>query len=319
MTQTASSAAPRMAATEWGLLILLSLLWGGSFFCVKLAVLEWPPVTIVWLRMALAIPVLVLVARLSGVALPREPRRWLAYLPMGLLNNAIPFSLLYWAQTAIESGLASILNATTPLFTALVAHWLTRDEKLTPMKIAGIALGFAGAVTVIGWESLTRFGDDLLPQLACILGAVSYAFAGTYGRRFKGEPPLATAIGLLTSGCLILLPVALLMDRPWTLAAPSLTLIGAVLVLALVSTAAAFIIYFRILATAGATNLMLVTLLMPVSAIVMGALVLDERLSASQLWGLAIIGIGLLVIDGRAVRWALAQLPPRNHPASALD
>jgi drug/metabolite transporter (DMT)-like permease len=220
---------------------------------------------------------------------------------MGLLNNAIPFSLIVWGQTHIASGLASILNATTPLFTILIAHGLTTDERLSKGRIAGVLIGFAGVIVLIGPQALAGLGQDVMAQLAILGAAISYGFAAIFGRRFKrmGVPPLATAAGQVTASSLLLLPVALAVDRPWILAWPDLPVWAAILGLALLSTALAYVVFFRILASAGAVNLSLVTFLIPVSAILLGVAILGERLATTDFLGLALVGLGLAAIDGR--------------------
>jgi len=292
-------ASPTMSAADWLLLVTLSILWGGSFFFAKLAVLELPPLTVALGRVAIAAAILVVLARMTGVALPDRMAAWRPYLLMGLLNNAVPFGLIFWGQTHIPSGLAAILNATTPLFTVLVAHWATADEKLTPARLAGVAAGLAGVVVMIGPDLLSELGANVLGQLAVLLAAVSYAFAGVFGRRFRGEPPLRVAAGQLAGSTLLLAPVVILLDWPWTLAPPSATAIAALLALAALSTALAYLIFFRILARAGATNVALVTFLIPVSAILLGTLLLGEQIEPRHLAGMAAIAVGLAAIDGR--------------------
>lgn len=290
-----------MHAREWSLLVALSVLWGGSFFFVGVAVAELPTFIIVALRVLLAAAALMLFLRFAGIAVPSGAEAWRAFLAMGLLNNVVPFSLIVWGQAHIASGLASILNATTPLFTVLVAHWLTADEKLTPSRAAGIAIGFAGVVLMIGPAALRGLGADLMAQLACLAAALSYAFAGVYGRRFRrlGVAPLQTAFGQVAASSLVLVPLALVVDRPWTLPMPGAATSAAVIGLAVLSTALAYGLYFRILARAGATNVLLVTFLVPVSAILLGALVLGERLQMRHFAGMVLIGAGLAAIDGR--------------------
>jgi len=291
-----------MSAADWLLLVGLSLLWGGSLFFARIAVLELPPLTVALGRVAIAAAILLTLARATAVALPGTLADWRPYALMGLLNNVIPFTLLFWGQTHIPSGLAAILNATTPLFTVLVAHVATADEKLTAPRLAGLTAGLAGVVVMIGPDVLRDLGANVLAQLACLLAAISYAFAGVYGRRFRGEPALRVAAGQLTASSVILaLPVALI-DRPWILSAPSGKAIMALLALAALSTALGYLIYFRILARAGATNVLLVTFLIPVSAILLGTLVLGEQLAARHFAGMAAIALGLAAIDGRAAR-----------------
>ena len=290
-----------MSVLDWSLLLALSILWGGSFFFVGVAVKALPPFTIVLLRVVIAAAALHLVLRVTRTAMPWDARAWRAFFGMGLLNNAIPFSLIVWGQTHIASGLASILNATTPLFTVLVAHVLMADERLTKGRIVGVLLGLAGVVALIGPQALTGLGNDVLAQLAVLGAAISYSFASLFGRRFKrmGVPPLATATGQVTASSALLLPVALIVDRPWTLPAPDLPVWGAVVGLALLATALAYVLFFRILASAGAVNLMLVTFLIPVSAILLGSVFLHEALGLMDFAGMALIGLGLAAIDGR--------------------
>ena len=294
---------PTIAASDWLLLLVLSVLWGGSFFFAKIAVGAIPPLTVALGRVGIAAAMLlILVARMTGVALPATGVAWLPFLPMGLLNNVLPFSLLFWAQTQIPSGLAAILNATTPLFTVLVAHFATQDETLNAGRIAGLVFGFAGVVAMIGPDVLQSLGANVLAQLACLAAAVSYAFAGVYGRRFRGEPSLRVAACQLTASTVILLlPIAMLLDRPWTLPLPALTPIGALVALAILSTALAYVIFFRILARAGATGISLVTFLIPVSAILLGTLILGEQLAIRHIVGMIAIAFGLAAIDGRPI------------------
>jgi drug/metabolite transporter (DMT)-like permease len=242
-----------------------------------------------------------------GLRMPTTPRIWLAFLAMGALNNLIPFSLIVWGQTRIPSGLASILNATTPLWTVVVAHLLTRDERLTWSRLGGVLLGLAGVVVMIGPAALLGLSLDVLAELAVLGAALSYAFAGVFGRRFRDLPPLVTATGQVTATTVMALPIALALDRPWTGAAPGAVTWAALAGLALLSTALAYVIYFRILAASGATNLLLVTFLIPVSALVLGTTVLGERLEPRQLAGMALIGAGLAAIDGRLLRRARAS------------
>ncbi len=286
------------------LLFVLSILWGGSFFFVGVAVSDLPPFTIVALRVGLAALALGAVARLTGQGMRFNRQIWLAFAGMGILNNAIPFSLVVWGQTHIASGLASILNATTPLFTVIVAHALTRDEKMTRPRLAGVVVGLAGVALMIGPDALAGLGTNIVAQLAVLGAAVSYALAGVFGRGFQraGIRPLASASGQLTSSTLVLLPLALLIDQPWSLAMPAGETWAAIAGLALLSTSLAYVIYFRILAVAGATNLLLVTFLIPVSAIALGILVLGEQLAARHLAGMAVIGLSLAAIDGRLYR-----------------
>jgi drug/metabolite transporter (DMT)-like permease len=305
-----------MTPLEWTMLVALSILWGGSFFFTGIAVKELPPFTIVLLRVGVAAVILNLVVRIMGLSMPRDGRIWAAFFGMGFLNNAVPFTLFVFGQTHIASGLASILNATTPLFTVVVAHLFTSDEKMTGNRLAGVLIGLFGVAVMIGRQALEDLGADTLAQLACLGAALSYGFAGVYGRRFKrlGIAPMLTATGQVTASTVMLLPIALIADHPWALPAPSWPVLAAMLGIAALSTALAYVLYFRILATAGATNLLLVTFLIPVSAIILGTLVLREPLVGTQLVGMALIGLGLAAIDGRLPRWAAGRLRGRNWP-----
>jgi drug/metabolite transporter (DMT)-like permease len=296
-----------MGSTEWLLLVALSVLWGGTFFFVEVALRELPPLVIVLGRVGMAAIALNILVVASGRRMPTTALAWRQFMTMGLLNNAIPFSLIFWGQTQITGGLAAILNATTPLFTAVLAHALTRDEKLTPGRLAGVVLGLAGVAVMIGVDALAGLGSFILAQVAVIGAAVSYSFAGIYGRRFKGTPPVVTAAGQVTCSSALMLPLVIVVEQPWTLAPPSWATWSAVVGLALLSTALAYIIFFRILAVAGATNLLLVTLLIPVSAILLGALFLGEQVELQEIAGMALIAAGLAFIDGRLPRFLMAR------------
>jgi drug/metabolite transporter (DMT)-like permease len=307
MTTTAAAVpavARAMTPREWALLVALSVLWGGSFFFIAVAVRELPPVTLVLARVALAAIALHLVVRATGHRLPTAAASWRRFAAMGLLNNVLPFTLIVWAQTRIPGGLASILNATTPLWGVLLAHFLAGDERLTPARLAGVLAGLAGVAALVGPGALAGGLDasHLAAEAAVLLAALLYALSGVYARRFRGLPAPVTAAGQLTAAALMLLPLALLVDRPWTLPAPGAATWAAVAALALLSTALAYVLFFRILATAGATNLLLVTLLIPVSALLLGAAFLGEAVEGRHLLGMALIGLGLAAIDGRPLR-----------------
>ena len=286
-----------MTGREYTLMAVLAILWGVSFLFSKLALAELPPFTLVVGRFGIAALALLLAARLGGHHIPRAPRVWASFFALGALNSLVPFGLIAWGQQELTSGLASILNATTPLFTALVAH-VWGDERLTSNRIAGVLVGFAGVCALIGPGVIGHLGSHTLAELAILGAAVSYAFAGTYGRRFRAMTPVVAVAGMMTTATLMALPIALVVDRPWTLHVGVRTW-GALLGLGLVSTALGFVIYFRVLATAGATNVMLVTLLMPIVALLAGSLILGEPVSGAALAGMALIGVGLLAIDGR--------------------
>lgn len=301
-----------MNILEWGLLLTLSVLWGGSFFFIGIAVKELPTFTVVVARVSLAAIILLTAMRAASMRMPRDGVAWAAFFGMAFLNNVLPFSLIVWGQAHVASGVASILNATTPLFTVVVAHFLTSDEKMTGGRHVGVLVGLAGVAIMIGGDVVTSLGVNVIAQLACLAATISYAFAGVFGRRFKamGVSPLATAAGQVTASSVMLMPIMLLVDKPWTLPLPSTAAISALVGLAALSTALAYILYFRILATAGATNLLLVTFLIPVTTILLGVLVLGETLQPKHWIGMGLIGLGLAAIDGRPWR-ALATTVSR--------
>ena len=291
----------QMNRRDWLILIVLALIWGGAFFFIGVAVRHVPPLTYVWLRLSIAAAGMWLFLRVKGqpLGLPREV--WGSILLLALLNNAIPFTLFGWGQTHIASGLASILNATTPIWGVIVAHFLTQDERMSPRKIAGVLLGFGGVATMIGPSLLSSIGTNALAQLACVAAALSYALAAVWARRFRrlGVSPLSVTTGQLTAGAVIMLPFAILVDRPWTHAFPPLSAWGAIVSLALLCTAFGYVLYFRLIETSGATNALLVTLLVPPVAILLGASFLGETLAPQDFAGLALIALGLAAIDGR--------------------
>jgi drug/metabolite transporter (DMT)-like permease len=294
----------RMGARDWAMLLLLSFLWGGSFFFISVSVSELPPFTLVTMRVGLAAVTLWLVLLVSGYPIPKSPEVWRAFMMMGLLGNALPFSLIAWGQTHIGAGLASIINATTPIFTILIAGAFLSDEHITPRKMLGVTAGLAGVIVLIGPSALLELGTNTMAQLAVIGAAVSYSCATVFGRRFKamGISPLDTAVGQVTASTIILLPVVWFIDKPLQLANPSLQVWLSILALAIFSTAFAYILFFRILSSSGATNVVLVTFLAPVTASLLGWLMLDEQLQAKHFIGMACIGLGLAIIDGRL--WA---------------
>jgi drug/metabolite transporter (DMT)-like permease len=304
-----------MGRREWALLALLSLVWGGSFFFIKIMVRDIPPLTMVTGRVLIAALALNAVMRFRGERLPRDAAVWRSFLLLGLINNVIPFTLIVFGETRISSGLASILNATTPIFILLIAHLWTPNEKLSGGKLLGVTFGFCGVATLIGPAALSMAkGSDLLGETSCLLAALSYAFAAIYGRRFSRLAPLTIATGQISASALILLPLSLAIDRPWTLALPAPSSWLALLGIALLSTAFAYLLYFRILAAAGATNVLLVTFLVPISALLLGCTILQERLSGTAAIGMLSIGVGLAAIDGRLASALATHFGARFRP-----
>ena len=287
------------------MLLILAAIWGGSFFFGEVALSEVPPLTITLHRVIWALPILALIVLLKGIYIPRSPKVWGAYLAMGALNNAIPFSLIFWGQTQIESGLASILNGTTAMFGAVVAGLLLHDEPLTAKKIGGAALGIAGVAVIMGPRALTDFNPSNIAQLAILGATVSYAFAGVWGKTMlAGQPPLMNAFGMLIGSTLLMIPIVFTLDGPPNLAL-SVSVWGALMGLAILSTALAYVLYFAILVRAGSANLLLVTLLIPPFAIGLGFLFLGERIGPEAYIGFAIIVLGIVVTDGRLASFFL--------------
>lgn len=291
----------QMNRGDWLTLVLLAVIWGGAFFFIGVAVRHVPPVTYVCLRVSIAATAMWAYVRFKGesVQLPRQV--WPSMLLLAFLNNALPFTLFGWGQTHIASGLASILNATTPIWGVVVAHFLTHDERMTPRKVAGVLLGFGGVATMIGPALLSNIGSSALAELACVTAALSYALAAVWARRFRrqGISPLSVTTGQLTAAALMMLPMSIIVDRPWTHAFPPVSALAAITALALFCTAFGYVLYFRLIATSGATNALLVTLLVPPVAMLLGGLFLGETLAPQDFIGLALIALGLGAIDGR--------------------
>ena len=306
-----------MKPSDWVQICLLATVWGLSFFLTEICLRELHPATVAAGRVATAALTLLILARLAGHRMPARLADWAPLALMGLINNALPFSLIMWGQTRIDGGLASILNATTPLFTFVLAHFLTRDERMSRRGAAGITVGFLGALVLVGPGALAGLDAQSWGQFAVLGAAVCYACSGIYGRRLRHLSPLVAAAGMTTAAALIMLPVAALLDRPWT-ASPDTATWTALLTLGLVSTAFAYILYFRILASAGATNVLLVTFLVPITALLLGTLILGERITLTALSGMLLIFAGLAVIDGRLLRLFSPSRQPADTSAETV-
>jgi drug/metabolite transporter (DMT)-like permease len=305
-----------MKPTEWAMLVLLSIFWGGAFFFVEIALRGFQPLALVFLRVTIAALILLLVVCLRGHRIPTGLKTWGAYFVMGALNNAIPFSLIVWGQTRIDSGVASILNAATPIFTVLLAHFLTSDEHLDSRKIVGVLIGFCGVFLMMSPELQNGFSWRGLGLIAVIGATISYSLAGIFGKRFKQEPPMVTSTGMLICSAIMMAPLAIFSG---SLGASVLSTqaIAAVLGIAAISTAMAYLLYFRILAAAGATNVLLVTFLIPVSALLLGIGVLGEVIHVLEYAGMGGIFLGLIVIDGRVLRWLVSHFRSGQEARSA--
>src|SRR6476469_8065920 len=306
----------QMNRGDWLILGLLALIWGGAFFFIGVAVRHVQPLTYVWLRLTITAAAMWGYLYFKGAKLDLPRSAWGSILLLALLNNAVRFTLFGWGQTHIASGLASILNATTPIWGVVVAHFLTHDARMSPRKIAGVLLGFGGVATMIGPTLLSSLGTSALAQLACVTASLSYALAAVWARRFRriGVSPLSVTTCQLTAGAIVMLPLSMFVDQPWTHVFPPLTAIGAITALALLCTAFGYVLYFRLIETSGATNALLVTLLVPPVAILLGGLFLGETLAPQDFAGLALIALGLAAIDGRVLSRLTA---PRRLPREA--
>ena len=295
----ARTTAPQISLRDWSLIILLGAIWGGSFFFARIAVAEIAPLVLVMFRVGIAAIALQVWLLVRGPSFRMALPHTVGLFGLALVNNVIPFSLIFAGQTELGAGLAAILNATTPFWTAILANMFLADEKLSWAKVAGILFGIAGTAVMIGPGALAGIGGPIWAKLALIGASASYAVSFIVTRRFRGVPPPVLATGQLTAAAIMMIPVVLLFHGPAGLFAASAGVWSAVLALALLSTAFAYIIYFRIIASAGATNASLVTLIVPVSAILLGAVFLGERLETFELLGMGFIGLGLVTIDGR--------------------
>ncbi|MBX2837416.1 MAG: DMT family transporter [Gammaproteobacteria bacterium] len=298
-----------MDITDWVMLATLSVLWGGSFFFIGVAVKDLPPLSIVLLRVGLAAIVLWIVLAVWKISFPLTKPVMTACLTMGFLNNVVPFTLIVWGQTHISSSLASILNASTPLFSLLLASRYLHDEPMQLHKLIGVVIGFFGVAIMLLPRMASGIDTTVLGMLAIVGAAFSYGIASVFGRRFAKlqVSPIATATGQLSASSLLLLPLVLVVDQPWNIHWPSTATVASIVALATFSTALAYILFFRILKSAGAVNIALVTLLLPVTAILLGSVFLGDTLNRLQILGMAFIAVGLLVVDGRL-------LPLRSNP-----
>lgn len=302
-----------MPPVAWFLILLLAGLWSTAFLFTEIVLSAVGPFTAAALRVGFGAVSLLLVAPLLGVRLPIDARTWGVLAVMGLLNNAVPFTLITLGQTGITSGMAAILNATTPVFTVIAAHLLTSDEKIGANKLAGIALGIAGVVALLGQDAAPGGGDSMVGQALVLAAACSYAAASLWGRRLRGLPAMTAASGQLVCSSLMIIPLAWSMEAPALSAVPAGTWAAAAAQGAL-ATGLAYVVYFAALKRAGSTNLMLVTLLMPPGAVLLGWLLLDETLAVSDGLGLALILAGLLAIDGRLVAFLRPSSAPPREP-----
>jgi drug/metabolite transporter (DMT)-like permease len=295
------SQSPRIDGTSWAMIGIMSLLWGSAFLLIEVGLRSFAPNTLVFLRMGIAAPVMLLFLLFMKERMPRDWRSWQQLFVLGALNAALPFILFFWGQQYLDSGYASILNATTPLWGVVVAHFLTDDEKATPSRIAGVLLGLAGIIVMVGPDAMKGVSNSLLAQIACLVSTLFYGCAAIYARKLgqTNMTPMVVATGQATTAALIMLPVMLWFDRPWEGSMPSMESVLAALALGIPATAIAYLFYFKTIDRAGATNAMLVAFIMPVIAVILGISFLGESLTTGQVAGTALIALGLVAIDGR--------------------
>jgi drug/metabolite transporter (DMT)-like permease len=293
-----------MTRRDWGLIVTLAILWGSGFTLIEIGLRSVPPNTLVFARMALAVPPLLLLLKIRGETLPDDFKSWEMLTIVGLLNVVVPFILFYWGMTQISTGLASILNATTPLWGVVAAHFLTRDEKATPARVIGVLFGVAGIAVMIGIDALKGMSSGILAQIACLIATLCYALGSIYGRRFgqSGMTPLSIATGQVITSAIILLSIALFTDAPLSLPMPGIDFWLSTLAMAVFSTSLAYFLFFKLVESAGASNSLLVTFLIPVVAVLLGAAFLGERFSVNQGAGVVLIASGLVLLDGRVLR-----------------
>jgi drug/metabolite transporter (DMT)-like permease len=293
-----TATAPRSGAgrfTELALLLLLATLWGGSYTFIKVGVETIPPVTLIAARTLLAGTILLGVLRWRGLRLPRDRATWRLFLVQACLNSVLPFTLIAWAERSVEAGLATILSSTSPIFVVLLGVLAGTGERLSLLKLAGIASGLAGTLLIVGTEAMAGFGADLAAQLALVAASLCYGGAALFGRHFKALDPIMPAAGSLICGAALLIPLSLAVDRPWTLA-PSGASIQALLALSVASTALAFVIYFRLIARLGSVATTSVAYLRVPTGVLIGMVVLGESLAPTAWAGLILIVGGVLAM-----------------------
>jgi drug/metabolite transporter (DMT)-like permease len=292
----------RLDATGWMLLITLAVLWSASFVFIKVAGATIPAFTLVLVRVGVAALVLHAVVlgtrRRYPVALAVVGR----YAVMGLMNNVVPFVLIVWATARLGAGAASILNATAPIFALVVAHFATADERITPAKTLGILCALGGVVAMMGGQAVAGIGENLAAGGAMLIACLFYGISAVYGRNFTGLDATVSATCQLSASTLMLLPLALALEQPWALGWPGLASFISAIALAVLSTGLAYVIFYALIARAGATNTILVTLLIPVGGVFFGWMLLGEPFTIEKAAGILLIGLGLIVVDGRALR-----------------
>ena len=295
-------------ARELALLLLLATLWGASYTFIKLGVATIAPITLIAARTAIAGLLLLAIMRWRGVRMPRDGATWRRFLLQACLNSVIPWTLLAWGERSVDAGLATILNSASPIFTFLLTAAVTRHEAASPRKLFGVVAGMAGICLIVGIEAFDAVRGGLVAEFAIVAAAVCYACAAIFGRSFGGLDPMAPAAGSLLAGAAFLIPVSLVMERPWTMA-PSAVSVLALLGLAVVSTALAFVIYFRLIQTLGSVGTTAQAYLRVPIGVAIGVAVLGERLSPTAWTGLACVVAGVAAMTMPARRKAVLKAP----------
>lgn len=297
---------PNMAG-ELALLLVLATLWGASYTFIRVAVATIPPITLIAGRTAIAGLLLLIIMHWRGVRMPRDAATWRRFLFQACLNSVIPWTMIAWGERTLDSGLATILNSTSPIFTFFLTLAISRHEALTSRKLFGVVAGMAGICLIVGMQALAGFGEQLTAQIVTVAAAICYAGAAIFSRGFKGLDPMAPAAGSLLCGAVVLIPVGLVVEQPW-MVAPSASSLLALLGLAVFSTAAAFVIYFRLIQTLGSVGTTAQAYLRVPIGVALGVLFLGERLSPTAGIGLAcvVVGVAAMTIPARAAKQAAA-------------
>ncbi len=293
---------PNMAG-ELALLLVLATLWGASYTFIRVAVATIPPITLIAGRTAIAGLLLLIIMRWRGVRMPRDALTWRRFLFQACLNSVIPWTMIAWGERTLDAGLATILNSTSPIFTFFLTLVVSRHEALTSRKLFGVVAGMAGICLMVGVQALAGFGEQLTAQIVTVLAAICYAGAAIFSRGFKGLDPMAPAAGSLLCGTVVLIPLGLVVEQPWTIT-PSMNSLLALLGLAVFSTAAAFVIYFRLIQTLGSVGTTAQAYLRVPIGVALGVLFLGEQLTSTAWIGLACVvtGVAAMTIPARRTK-----------------
>jgi drug/metabolite transporter (DMT)-like permease len=298
----------RMGAVDWGLIALQSMLWGSSYFFIALVKSEVPPLSIAAFRTLPAAAVLLAIVLSLGYRLPATWAEWRLFIGFSVFNTVLPFLLIVWGQARATGGMAAILNATAPLFGIFLAHLLTHDERLSWTKAAGIVVGITGVGILMAHDLVAGASADLLARLSLIAAPLCYTCANIFVRRRLGSyPPFVIAVMQMLGAVIVAMPLALIIDQPWAVPLPSGTTLLAIAGMGVLGSALPSLCHFTVLQRAGATNASLVTLIMPLTPILLGWVFLGERLGGHDIAGALVIAAALLIIDGRVVKWAMRQ------------